>query len=67
MMCATPEPPGAVTVIEVAELTTKFVPAVPAKVAPVAPVKLVPVTDTTVAPTSGPAFGLIAVTLGPDS
>ena len=65
MMCAIPDPAGEVTVIEVDELTTKPVPATPAKVAPEAPTKFVPVTVTVVPPASGPAFGLIEVTLGP--
>ena len=59
---------GAVTVIEVEELTTTLVPAVPLKltadVVKLVPVKLVPVMVTDVPPAIGPRFGLTAVTVG---
>ncbi len=56
-------PPGAVTVIDVAEAAV-MVPAVVPKLTAVAPVNAVPVRVTVVPPDSGPATGLTPVTLG---
>ena len=50
--------------IEVAELTTRPVPAVVPKLTTVAPVKPVPVTVTGVPPAVGPEVGLTPVTVG---
>ena len=55
---------GLVAVIEVAELTVKFVAAVPPKLIAVAPVRLVPVIVTEVPPAVVPEVGLMDVTVG---
>ena len=55
---------GEVMVIEVAELTTRPVPAVVPNLTAVAPVKPVPVTVTGVPPAVGPLVGLTPVTVG---
>ena len=60
-------PLGAVTVIEVAELTVNEPATVAPKLTAVAPVKLVPVTVTDVPPMIGPVPGLTAVTVGGDA
>ena len=55
---------GEVAVMLVAELTVKFVAAVPPKETAVAPVKPVPVSVTAVPPAVGPVVGLRPVTAG---
>src|ERR1700676_4126950 len=55
---------GEMIVMEVAELTTRPVPAVVPNFTVVAPVKPVPVTVTLVPPAVGPVFGLTPVTVG---
>ena len=57
-------PGGEVTVIEVAELTTTDVPAVPPKLTVAPATKLVPVMVTEVPPVVGPAVELMDVTVG---
>jgi hypothetical protein len=55
---------GAVTVIDVAEITVTDVPGMPPNETPVAPLKLVPVIVTLVPPAVEPLAGLIPVTVG---
>src|SRR6202790_3412188 len=55
---------GEMMVMDVAELTTRPVPAVVPNFTTVAPVKPVPVTVTLVPPAVGPVFGLTPVTVG---
>ena len=57
-------PAGEVAVIEVSELTVNDVAAVDPNLTAVAPVKPVPVIVTEVPPASGPAVGLMLVTVG---
>ena len=57
-------PAGEITVIEVAELTTTDVPAVPPKLTVDPARKLVPVIVTDVPPAVGPDVGLMDVTVG---
>ena len=62
-----PEPLGEVTVIDVPELTTTDVPAVPPKLTVEPVTKPVPVMVTEVPPAVGPAVGLMDVTVGATS
>ena len=60
----TPEPAGAVAVMDVDELNVKLVAGVAPKLTAVTPVKLVPVMVTAVPPACGPEPGAMAVTVG---
>ena len=64
MSTAPAEPVGEVTVNCVGLLTVNVEALTAPKLTPVAPVRLAPVPVTTVPPATGPAVGLMAVTVG---